>query len=94
MANIGGIVAGQIYQTDAAPRYYLGHGWSLGSLVFAWSLWWVLRRLYQRREEAKRAEVQAQAQASLGKGPSAEREEDTAPAYSYTDRSTSFKYII
>lgn len=94
MANIGGIIAGQIYQTNAAPHYYLGHGWSLGSLVFAWSLWWILRRLYQHRDEAKRADVQAQAQASPGKEPSVEREEDTATAYSYTDRSASFKYII
>lgn len=84
LTNIGGVVAGQIYQTDGAPRYFLGHGWSLGCLVFAWSLWWVVRQLYRTREEAKRAEAQA-----LPEKKSSVDEQEP-----YTDRSASFKYII
>ncbi|KAF4309693.1 hypothetical protein GTA08_BOTSDO01874 [Botryosphaeria dothidea] len=42
LTNIGGVVAGQIYQTNAAPRFFLGHGWSLGCLAFAWCGWYII----------------------------------------------------
>lgn len=97
-------MAGQIYQTSAAPEYYLGHGWSLACLVFAWCLWWVMRWLYQGREAAKHRageapqaeEAQAPPPHALpGKGPSAEHDEEGGEACDdYTDRSASFKYII
>lgn len=53
LTNIGGVVSGQIYYSGAAPRYVLGHAWSLGCLVFAWCGWWVVRALYKRREVEK-----------------------------------------
>jgi len=53
LTNIGGVVAGQIYQTKSAPAFTLGHSWSLGCLAFAWSGWWVVRSIYKRREAAK-----------------------------------------
>lgn len=37
LTNIGGVVSGQIYQSNAAPKYSLGHAWSLGCLAFAWN---------------------------------------------------------
>jgi hypothetical protein len=40
-SNIGGIVSGQIYQSNAAPKSTLGHAWSLGCLA---SAVWPLRR--------------------------------------------------
>ncbi|OAG11635.1 retrograde regulation protein 2 [Paraphaeosphaeria sporulosa] len=55
LTNIGGVVSGQIYYTGAAPRYVLGHAWSLGCLTFAWCGWWVVRAIYKRREKEKDA---------------------------------------
>ncbi|KAF2846208.1 high-affinity nicotinic acid transporter-like protein [Plenodomus tracheiphilus IPT5] len=53
LTNIGGVVSGQIYQSNAAPKYTLGHAWSLGCLAVAWCAWWVVRSLYQSREKSK-----------------------------------------
>lgn len=53
LTNIGGVVSGQIYQSNAAPKYTLGHAWSLGCLSFAWCGWWIVRALYKRREKRK-----------------------------------------
>jgi hypothetical protein len=53
LTNIGGVVSGQIYQTNAAPKYTLGHAWSLGCLAFAWIGWWFVRAIYARREKRK-----------------------------------------
>jgi hypothetical protein len=53
LTNIGGVVSGQIYQSNAAPRYRLGHAWSMGCLIFAWCGWWVVRAIYARREKRK-----------------------------------------
>ncbi len=51
--NLGGVISGQIYQTDASPKYTLGQAWSLGSLAFGWCGMWVLRTIYKRRERQK-----------------------------------------
>ena len=77
LTNIGGIVSGQIYQSDAAPRFTLGHAWSLGCLGFAWCGWWVLIVLYRRREARK--------DKKLAEGYT-ESPED------FTDRSPTFRY--
>lgn len=53
LTNIGGVVSGQIYQSNAAPGYTLGHAWSLGCLGVAWCGWWVVRAMYVRRERGK-----------------------------------------
>ncbi|KAH8693203.1 retrograde regulation protein 2 [Talaromyces proteolyticus] len=53
LTNIGGIVAGQIYQTNSAPGFVLGHSWSLGCLAFAWCGWWVVLGIYKQRERQK-----------------------------------------
>ncbi|PVH80464.1 retrograde regulation protein 2 [Cadophora sp. DSE1049] len=53
LTNIGGVVSGQIYQSKAAPKYTLGHAWSLGCLGFAFCGWWVVRAMYMRREKEK-----------------------------------------
>ncbi|OJJ56527.1 hypothetical protein ASPSYDRAFT_59833 [Aspergillus sydowii CBS 593.65] len=36
LTNIGGVVAGQIYQSESAPRYVLGNAWSLASVAVVW----------------------------------------------------------
>lgn len=77
LTNIGGIVAGQIYQTESAPAYTLGHAWSLGSLVFAWSGWWLVHWIYKRREAWK--------EEMPGDGSSVVSE-------LFTDRSPQFRY--
>ncbi|KAF1833661.1 MFS general substrate transporter [Decorospora gaudefroyi] len=53
LTNIGGVVSGQIYQSNAAPKYTLGHAWSLGCLAFAWCGWWAVRYMYKKREAGK-----------------------------------------
>ncbi|KAJ0109307.1 uncharacterized protein J7T55_009639 [Diaporthe amygdali] len=69
----------QIYQTNAAPKFTLGHAWSLGCLAFAWLGWWVVRWIYLRRQAGKD-------QATIeGVGVIPEK---------YTDRSPEFRYQI
>ncbi|KAF2010793.1 retrograde regulation protein 2 [Aaosphaeria arxii CBS 175.79] len=80
LTNIGGVVSGQIYQSNAAPGYKLGHGWSLGCLVFAWCAWWVIFAIYKRREKRKDAKLAAgytRVEGSM-----------------YTDREPDFRYQI
>lgn len=74
--------AGQIYQTNSAPEFKLGHGWSLGCLAFAWCGWWVLIFLYRRREAWK--------DKMLAEGWSAERARGEGEVF--TDRSPGFRY--
>lgn len=53
MANVAGVVAGQIYQSQDAPKYTLGHAWSLGSACIAWFGYWGFRAILVRRERKK-----------------------------------------
>ncbi|KAK6849025.1 high-affinity nicotinic acid transporter-like protein [Apiospora arundinis] len=80
LTNIGGVVSGQIYYSNAAPAYTLGHAWSLGCLGFAWCMWWIIRYVYVRRQGRK--------EMILDDGYRSE-----ANAY-YTDREPDFKYQI
>lgn len=80
LTNIGGVVSGQIYQSNAAPRYTLGHAWSLGCLVVAWCGWWGIRALYRSRERSKDGRL-------AGRYSRAEGE-------MYTDREPDFRYQI
>lgn len=77
LTNIGGIIAGQIYQTKDAPGFTLGHGWSLASLGVAWVSWWVVRYMYLEREKEKDA---------------AEQRGEQVIGSEWTDRSPGFKY--
>jgi hypothetical protein len=77
LANIGGIIAGQIYQTQDQPRYFLGHGWSLASIAVAWFGWWVLFWIYKRREAQKSRMIAAGT---------------VVPAAEWTDRAPGFHY--
>ncbi|CAN9445459.1 unnamed protein product [Alternaria sp. RS040] len=80
LTNIGGVVSGQIYQSDAAPKYTLGHAWSLGCLAFAWCGWWIIRAIYKRREKRKDAKLARGYSMPAGK--------------QYTDREPDFRYQI
>lgn len=79
LTNIGGVISGQIYQTDAGPKFILGHAWSLGSLAVAWIGWWFIRALYMRREAGK--------DKALAEG-------HTDSSEVFTDRSPEFRYQI
>ncbi|RYP79576.1 hypothetical protein DL769_002886 [Monosporascus sp. CRB-8-3] len=79
LTNIGGVVSGQIYQSNAAPSFTLGHAWSLGCLAFAWFGWWVVKWIYKRREQEKAK--------ALAEGLVLMSQE-------YTDRSPNFRYQI
>ncbi|RYN34785.1 putative transporter [Alternaria arborescens] len=80
LTNIGGVVSGQIYQSNAAPKYTLGHAWSLGCLAFAWCGWWIIRAIYKRREKRKDAKLARGYSMPAGK--------------QYTDREPDFRYQI
>lgn len=80
LTNIGGVVSGQIYYSGAAPRYILGHAWSLRCLTFAWCGWWIVRAIYKRREAEKNRLL---AQGCV-------RDEGNV----YTDRDPDFRYQI
>jgi len=80
LTNIGGVVSGQIYQSNAAPKYTLGHAWSLGCLAFAWCGWWIVRAMYRRREKRKDVKLDQGYTMPVGK--------------QYTDREPDFRYQI
>ncbi|RWA08670.1 hypothetical protein EKO27_g6443 [Xylaria grammica] len=79
LTNIGGVIAGQIYQSGAGPAFTLGHAWSLGSLSIAWLGWWFARGIYKRRHAFK--------DKILAEGT-------VMPECDYTDRAPDFKYQI
>ncbi|KAK3305015.1 major facilitator superfamily domain-containing protein [Chaetomium strumarium] len=81
LTNIGGVVSGQIYQSNTAPEYTLGHAWSLGCLAFAWCGWWVVRGMYKRREAGKERKI-------------AEGYGRPAAGGMYTEREPDFRYQI
>lgn len=77
LTNLGGIVAGQIYQSTAAPKFTLGHAWSLTSLGLAWFGWWITIYVYRRREAWKDKALQ---------------EGYNKPEWEGTDRAPNFRY--
>ncbi|KAF9887505.1 hypothetical protein FE257_010083 [Aspergillus nanangensis] len=82
LTNIGGIVAGQIYQSQSAPRFVLGNAWSLGSLAIAWVGCWAMRYLYQSREAWKQ-EISQSGDNCSGEIPETWRSTDRAPGFKY-----------
>jgi MFS family permease len=77
LTNIGGVVAGQIFQTSGAPAFVLGHSWSLGCLAVAWCGWWVVLYMYKRRERQKDRDL---------------AEGKTVPEHKLSDRAPDFRY--
>lgn len=53
IAQLAGVISGQIYPSTEAPRYVLGHAFSLGSICVAWAGWWVLKYILETRETEK-----------------------------------------
>jgi MFS family permease len=85
LTNLGGIIAGQIYQSTSQPRYVLGHSWSLGSLAIALIGCSMMRVIYYGREKSK-----DKARAKLGRG-----EESGIPELWHpTDRGLDFRYLL
>lgn len=56
LGNAGGIVAGQIYRAEWAPRYVQGHAINLGcyvlALVAGFVVWWSYRADNNARDQA------------------------------------------
>ncbi|KAL6247510.1 hypothetical protein RBB50_005856 [Rhinocladiella similis] len=54
IGNLGAVLGTQLYRTETAPRYFLGHSFALGylvaNLVVTSALWWALDRENKRRE--------------------------------------------
>lgn len=85
LTNLGGIIAGQIYQSTSEPRYVLGHSWSLGSLAIAFIGCSIMRVIYHRREKSK-----DEARTKLACGEDSGVPELWHP----TDRGLDFKYLL
>ncbi|KAE8375048.1 major facilitator superfamily domain-containing protein [Aspergillus bertholletiae] len=60
IGNLGAVLGTQLYRTETSPRYYLGHGFSLGylvaNIVVVGVLWQVLRRENIRKAEVRERE--------------------------------------
>jgi hypothetical protein len=78
IAQIAGVVSGQIYVSTAAPKYTLGHAYSMGCICVAWIGWWVFNGIMKHREKQK--EEMRQTGAEL-----------TRP---WDDRAPDFKYVF
>ncbi len=54
IGNLGAVIGTQLYRTETAPRYFLGHGFALGylvaNLIVTATLWWVLKRENEKRD--------------------------------------------
>lgn len=85
LTNLGGIVAGQIYQSTSAPKFALGHSWSLASLAFAFIGCTIMRIVYYQRENWKN-----EARIKLEQG----EESDIPELWMSTDRGLNFKYLV
>jgi sugar phosphate permease len=80
LANISGVVSGQIYKSSAAPKYTLGHAWSLGCLEFTLCGWWIVKVMYKKREAGKDRKLAERYSMPAGR--------------MYTDREPDFRYQI
>jgi Major Facilitator Superfamily len=60
IGNLGAVLGTQLYRTETAPRYYLGHGFALGYLVaniiVTATTWWLLKRENARRNKGHGSE--------------------------------------
>ncbi|KAL4986179.1 major facilitator superfamily domain-containing protein [Aspergillus falconensis] len=56
IGNLGAVIGTQLYRTETSPRYFLGHGFSLGYLVANIVVVYVLWQVVDR-ENAKKAEI-------------------------------------
>lgn len=58
IGNLGAVLGTQLYRTESAPRFFLGHGFALGYLVanvfVVGPLWFVLKRENERRDKGER----------------------------------------
>ena len=56
IGNCGAVIGTQLYRTETAPRYFLGHSFALGylvaNLIVVSTLWWVLQSENTKRDNA------------------------------------------
>ncbi|OAA65408.1 high-affinity nicotinic acid transporter [Niveomyces insectorum RCEF 264] len=78
ITQLAGVVSGQIYRSSAAPKYTLGHSWSLGCACVAWCGWWVYRGILLSREKKKQAI----------------RDSGAIETKVFSDRSADFRYVF
>lgn len=60
IGNLGAVLGTQLYRTESAPRYFLGHGFALGYLVaniiVVGILWKVLQKENVEKERVREAQ--------------------------------------
>lgn len=78
ITQLAGVVSGQIYRSTSAPKYTLGHSWSLGCASIAWCGWWVYLFILKSREKNKKVR----------------RETGTVRSGTFSDRSDDFHYVF
>ena len=54
IGNLGAILGTQLYRTETAPRYFLGHGFAMGylfaNIIVVSILWWTLKKENDARD--------------------------------------------
>lgn len=83
--NLGGAIAGFIYQTKWAPHFYPGHGTLIGTLSMSLVLQ-IIMTIYLRRENKRRD--------AMYKPPSEYTEEERIQEREKGDNATFFRYTI
>ncbi|CAM1509655.1 Fc.00g033940.m01.CDS01 [Cosmosporella sp. VM-42] len=78
ITQLAGVISGQIYSSTSAPKYTLGHSWSLGSACVAWCAWWVYRAILKNREAKKQMK----------------RETGAVSNKTFSDKSPDFHYVF
>lgn len=57
IGNLGAVLGTQLYRTESAPRFYVGHGFAMGYLIanvfVVGTLWWVLKSENARRDRGE-----------------------------------------
>lgn len=76
IGNLGAVLGTQLYRTEMAPRYFLGHGFALGYLVANIIIVSILWRVLDRENTRKYALIRSQAATASGKVDSSSNEED------------------
>lgn len=83
--NLGGAIAGFLYQTKDRPRYYPGHGTLLSTLTMS-AILSIGMTIYLRRENARRDREY--------KDPSEYTAEEKAAERHKGDNATFFRYTV
>ena len=65
IGNLGAVLGTQLYRTESAPRFFVGHGFAMGYLIanviVVGTLWSVLKKENERRDRGEKSTRQGEA---------------------------------